>query len=120
MFAIRRCLEYLGGVPPILVPDNLKSAVNKPHRYEPKINATLEDMGNHYGFVVVPCQVRKPTQKSLVENHIKLAYRHIYAKLRGRVFFSLHELNSAVFTLLEEHNRTRMQKRPYSPTVALN
>ena len=114
VFAIRRCLEYLGGVPPILVPDNLKSAVNKPHRYEPEINATLEDMGNHYGFVVVPCQVRKPTQKSLVENHVKIAYRHIYAKLRGRVFFSLHELNSAVFTLLEEHNRTRMQKRPYS------
>lgn len=114
VFAIRRCLEYLGGVPPILVPDNLKSAVNKPHRYEPEINATLEDMGNHYGFVVVPCQVRKPTQKSLVENHVKLTYRHIYAKLRGRVFFSLQELNSAVFTLLEEHNRTRMQKRPYS------
>lgn len=112
--AIRQCLEYLGGVPPIIVPDNLKSAVTKTHRYEPEINNALRDMGNHYHFVVTPCQPYEPTQKALVENHVKLAYRHIYAKLRNRTFHSLRELNEAIRKLLDEHNQTRMQKRPYS------
>lgn len=112
--ALRRCLEYLGGVPKIVVPDNLKAAVRRADRYEPEINKALEDMGNHYRFVVIPCQPRKPSQKALVENQVRLVYRRIYAKLSGRVFFSLQELNEAVSALLTEHNRTRMQKRPYS------
>jgi len=112
--AIRQCLEYLGGVPSIIVPDNLKSAVNKTHRYEPEINEALRDMGNHYHFVAMPCQPYEPTQKALVENHVKLAYHHIYAKLRNRTFYSLRELNEAIRKLLDEHNQTRMQKRPYS------
>lgn len=114
LYALRRCLEYLGGVPRIVVPDNLKAAVVKADRYEPEINRALEDMGNHYHFVTIPCQPRRPTQKALVENQVRLVYRRIYAKLRGRTFFSLHGLNEAVAVLLTEHNRTRMQKRPYS------
>lgn len=114
VYAIRRCMEYMGGVPAIVVPDNLKSAVRKSHKYEPELNRAIEDMGNHYGFAVIPCQPHEPTQKALVENHVKLAYRHIYAKMHGRIFFSLQELNEEVLRLLEEHNRTRMQKRPYS------
>lgn len=112
--AIRQCLEYLGGVPSIIVTDNLKSAVTKTHRYEPEINNALRDMGNHYHFVAMPCQPYEPTQKALVENHVKLAYRHIYARLRNRTFHSLRELNEAIRKLLDEHNQTRMQKRPYS------
>jgi len=112
--AIRRCMEYLGGVPAIVVPDNLKSAVKKAHRYEPELNKALEDMGNHYHFAVIPCQPHEPTQKALVENHVRLAYHHIYAKVRHRTFYSLQELNDEVLRLVDEHNRTRMQKRPYS------
>lgn len=39
LYAIRMCLEHLGGVPPILTPDNLKSAVISNDRHEPKLNA---------------------------------------------------------------------------------
>lgn len=48
LYAIRMCLEHLGGVPPILTPDNLKSAVISNDRHEPKLNKALEDMGNYY------------------------------------------------------------------------
>lgn len=114
LHSIRMCFEYIGGVPKIIVTDNLKSAVTRADRYEPTINKALEDMGNFYHFVVIPCQPRSPRQKALVEDQVRLVYRRIYAKLRDRRFFSLQELNEAVWKLLKEHNRTRMQKRPYS------
>ena len=53
VYAIMQCLKHLGGVPKMLVPDNLKAAVIKTDRYEPSLNRVLEDMGNHYGTVVV-------------------------------------------------------------------
>jgi transposase len=114
IYAIRKCLEAIGGVPKILVTDNLKSAVVKSDRYEPEINKILEDMGNHYGFVTIPCQPRAPKQKALVENHVKLVYHNVYAKLRNQMFYSLEELNADVSEKMHEHNQTRMQQRPYS------
>lgn len=114
IFALRMCLEHLGGVPPIVTPDNLKAAVISNDRHEPKLNKALEDMGNHYHFVVLPCDPKKPTQKALVEDSVRTVYNRIYAKLRNLTFYSLIELNTAVWELVEQHNRTRMQKRPYS------
>ena len=78
------CLEYLGGVPPIITPDNLKAAVIKADRHEPEINTALRDMGNHYHFVVLPCDPVSPTQKSLVEDEVKITYNRIYARLRNK------------------------------------
>lgn len=114
LYALGRCLEFYGGVPKIVVPDNLKSAVVKTDKYEPTLNKAMEDMGNHYGFVVIPCQPHSPKQKALVENQVKIIYHRIFAKLRNRTFFSLQELNAAIVELLRDHNRTRMQQRPYS------
>ncbi len=114
LHALRMCLEYIGGVPLIIIPDNLKSAVIKADRYEPTVSKGMEDMGNFYHFAIIPCQPRSPTQKALVEDQVKIVYRRIYAKLRNRVFYSLQSLNQAVQKLLHEHNQTHMQKRPYS------
>jgi transposase len=114
LYALRRCLEFYGGVPGIVVPDNLKAAVIRADKYEPTVNKALEDMGNHYGFVVVPCQPAKPKQKSKVENQVQIIYHRIYARLYNRQFFSMEELNDAVTELLRNHNRTRMQQRPYT------
>ena len=114
LYAIRMCLEHLGGVPPILTPDNLKSAVISNDRHEPKLNKALEDMGNYYHFVVLPCDPVSPTQKALVEDAVRICYSRIHAKLRNRTFYSILELNNAVWELMEKHNQTRMQKRPYS------
>jgi transposase len=105
-----RAFEYFKGCPEILVPDNLKSGVNKPHRYEPDINMTYADMATHYGCVVIPARIKKPKDKPKAEISVCLAQRWIMAKLRNRTFYSLKELNQAIKPLLEDLNNKPMQK----------
>ena len=112
--ALQCCLKDMGGVPQALVPDNLKSAVVKASRYEPGINKVLEDLANHYGTTVTPARVRRPKDKALVENHVKLVYSRVYAKLRNRQFFDLGTLNEAIKERMRAHNQTRMQRKEYS------
>lgn len=114
LHCIRMCLEYLGGVPRIVVSDNLKSAVIKPDKYEPTLNKAFEDMGNHYRFAILPARSLHPKDKALVESQVSRIYHRIYAKLRNRQFYSLQELNEVVSHLLKDYNQTRMQQRPYS------
>ncbi len=61
-----RCFEAMGGVTELLVPDNLKSAVTRPCRYEPTANATYEDMADYCGTAIVPARVRMARGKSRV------------------------------------------------------
>jgi transposase len=112
--AIICCFKSLGGVPHMLVPDNLKSAVVKTSPYEPAINNTLSDMANHYGCAVVPARPGSAKDKSPVEDQVKLVYRRVYAELRNEVFYTLEELNVAVTEKMLAHNRKRMQRLPYS------
>ena len=105
-----RGLEYFGGVPELLVPDQLKSAVAKADRVEPEINATYAEMAQHYGTAVVPARPRKPKDKAKVEGGVLIAQRWILACLRNRRFFSLEELNAAIWELLERLNMRRFQK----------
>ena len=112
--ALRLCIEALGGVPHVVVPDNLKSAVIKPNRWTPQLNKSLMDMGNHYGFVTLPARVGKPKDKAPVESDVNRIYQRVYAKLRKRVFYSLMELNQAISDLVNAHNQTRMQEHPYT------
>lgn len=113
LYALRKCLEHLGGVPAALVPDNLKSAVVKADRYEPKINVAMADFASHYGTTVIPARAAKPKDKALVENQVKLVYLRVYAKLRNQTFFSLYDLNKAIEEKVKDHNQTRMQQKPY-------
>jgi len=112
--ALSCCLRDFGGFPKLIIPDNLKAAVIKADRYEPDLNKVMEDFGNHYGAVVLPARVRKPKNKALVENQVKLVYQRVYAKLRNQTFFSLNELNRALQEKTMEHNQTRMQQKEYS------
>ncbi len=48
--------------------------------------------------------------KALVENAVKLIYQRVYARLRNRTFYSLEELNEAIWELLEEHNDKQFQR----------
>src|SRR5690606_35522249 len=107
------CLQHLGGVPQALVPDNLKAAVIKANRYEPNINRALEDFANHYGTTVVPARAKKPQDKALVENQVKLIYNRVYARLRHMQFFDLYSLNQAITERIKVHNQTRMQQKPW-------
>jgi transposase len=88
--------DFLGGVMKAAVPDNLKTGITKPSRYEPGINRTYQELADHYGFVVLPARVRKPKDKAKVENAVRIVTRYLLGRLRNRRFFSLDELNDAV------------------------
>jgi transposase len=111
-----RAFAYFGGVPEILVPDNLKSGVHKAHRYEPDLNPTYADMADHYGVAVIPARSCKPQDKAKAEQAVQHVERQILAKLRDRKFFSLYELNEALKPLLKEVNNKQFQKLPGSRT----
>ena len=111
-FLVCRCND-LGGVPEALVPDNLKSAIVKASSYEPDVNRAMEDFANHYKTTVIPARARKPKDKALVENQVKLIYTRIYARLRDLTFFDMVSLNKAVKEKTRDHNQTRMQQKPY-------
>jgi len=111
--ALIACLTHLGGVPRVLVPDNLKAAVIHANRYQPELNRILEDFANHYGITVLPARVGKPCDKALCENQVKLLYSRVYAHLRNLQFFDLWSLREAVGQKVREHNQTRMQQKPY-------
>lgn len=105
---------FLGGVPQIVVPDNLRSAVSKSHRYEPDINPSYRDLAEHYGVEVVPAWARKPRDKAKAEVGVQVVQRWVLAALRNRQFFSLNEVNTAITTLLERLNRRPFRKLPGS------
>lgn len=109
-----RCLEFLGGVPELLVPDNLKSAVKSPSFYEPDLNPSYQEMAVHYGVAVLPARARKPRDKAKVETGVLLAQRWILARLRHQRFFSLDELNNAIRPLLADLNRHPFKRLPGS------
>jgi len=102
--------EFFGGVPEVLVPDNLKAGVTSPHLYEPDLNPTYQDMAVHYGVAVVPARVRRPQDKAKAESGVQVAERWILARLRNRTFFSLVELNQAIDELLSKLNMQPFQK----------
>ena len=111
---LQSALRAFGGVPKILVPDNLKAAVVKSDRYQPEVNTILEDFANHYGCVVLPARAYKPKDKTNAEGGVCRAYRRIYAPLRHRQFFSLEELNEAIAGLLKAFVQKRMQQIPFT------
>jgi transposase len=112
--ACENALYYFGGAPSAIVPDNLKSAVTKSHRYEPKVNENFEAFADHYGMAVIPARAYKPKDKALVEGAVKIAYRRIYALLGEGLHTGIDQLNAAMKEHLETHNNKMFQGRNYS------
>lgn len=107
-----RAFEFFGGVPRAVVPDNLRSAVKKPCRYEPLINPTYQEMAGHYGVAIVPARVRRPKDKAKAEVGVQIVQRFVLAGLRSRTFFSLAEANAAIRERLEVLNNRAFRKLP--------
>lgn len=103
--------EYNEGVTELVIPDNLKSAVTTPNRYEATINKTYEEMGRHYKTFISPARIVKPKDKSKVEQGVLITQREILAPLRNRTFFGLDELNKAIRERLTLVNNRPLQKR---------
>ena len=106
------CFAFFGGVPEIVVPDNLKSGITNPCRYEPDVNPTYQELADHYDTAVIPARVRKPKDKAKVETGVKFAETWILAALRNHTFFSLGDLNQAIAKKLTELNNKKFQKLP--------
>lgn len=107
----QRMLRFFGGVPELLVPDNLKAAVTKADRYTPQINATYAELAAHYQTAVLPARPYKPKDKAKAEAAVLLVERWILARLRHQTFFSLAELNAAITDLLPALNQRPFQGR---------
>ncbi len=99
-----RAFEFFNCVPRVMVPDNLKSGVNHACKYEPELNSAYADMAEHYGCAVLPARPAKPRDKAKVEAGVLIAQRWILAVLRHRIFYSLAELNAAIWQCLEKLN----------------
>jgi transposase len=110
----RRAFEFFGGVPELIVCDNLKSGVTTPCRYEPDIQRTYEEMAAHYGTAILPARVVKPRDKPKVEAGVQSVEERVLAPLRNRQFFSLAEINQALKPLLAKLNSRQMQGRDHS------
>jgi len=109
-----RCFDYLGGVPELIIPDNLKSGVTKACRYEPDLNPTYQQLAAHYNTVIVPARPYKPKDKAKAEVGVQIVERWIMAKLRHETFFSLQQLNQRIQELLIDLNQRKMKIHPGS------
>ncbi len=109
LLALANCLTFMGGVPLAIVPDNLKSAVTKASKYEPEINESLADFGEHYQTTIYPTRSYSPKDKALVEKAVSILYTRVYAVLADKVFYSLNALNEAIRELVLVHNQTLFQ-----------
>lgn len=105
-----RMFEYFGGTPKIVVPDQLRSAVSGPDRYDPEINPTYAELAQHYEVAIVPARAGEPRDKAKVEGAVLIAQRWIVACLRNVTFFRLSDLNAAVAALLEGLNSRPFRK----------
>lgn len=102
--------EHFGGVPALLVPDNLKAAVTKTDRYEPKINDSYRKLANHYRTAVMPARPYKPKDKAKAENAVLIVERWIMMRLRHRTFHTFKELNLSIRELMDSLNQRQMKQ----------
>lgn len=112
--ACENTMHYIGGVPSAIVPDNLKAAVIKSHRYEPTLNQTFESFAQHYDTCILPARAYKPRDKALVEGAVRIMYTRVYLPVKQKTYHSLAELNGAIWENMENHNNQMLQGRTYS------
>lgn len=103
--------EYFGGVPRLLIPDNLKTGVTKNTRLDTVINHSYSELADHYGTAIVPARVKSPKDKSHAEGTVSYASTWILAALRNDTFFSLADAKEAVAEKLEQLNSYPFKKR---------
>lgn len=109
-----RAFSFFGGVPALLVPDNVRAGVSKACRYEPQLNPTYADLAQHYGTAVLPTRPYKPRDKAKVEVAVQVVERWVLARLRHHGFFSLGALNHAIGALREQLNDRPFKRLPGS------
>ena len=107
-----RALEFFGGVPRLVVPDQARALIKYPDRYDPEPNRTYEEFAAHYGCALLAARPGHPRDKPKVEGAVLLVERWILARLRNRRFFHLGELNGAITELIIDLNQRPFKKLP--------
>jgi len=107
-----RTFEYFGGIPEMVVPDNLRSGVSKACRYDPELNPSYLQLAEHYQVAILPARPYKPKDKSKAEVGVQIVERWILARLRHHTFFTLAEANQCIRSLLEELNSRPFRRLP--------
>ncbi len=112
--ACEAALHFYGGVPEAIIPDNLKSAVNKASRYEAELNDSFAAFAAHYNTYIFPARAYKPKDKALVEGAVKIIYTSIFTRIDEKVYTSLETLNTDILFYLQAHNSTLLTGCDYS------
>ncbi len=86
-----KAFAFFGGCPARLVPDNLKTGVDKPDLYDPKINRSYAELAAHYGVLVDPARSKKPRDKARIERPMPYIRDSFW---RGRQFTSLEQMQA--------------------------
>jgi transposase len=107
-----RALEFFGGSPRLIVPDQTRALIKYPDTYDPEPNRTYEEFAEHYGCALLAARPGHPKDKPKVEGSVLIVQRWILARLRNRRFFSLAELNRAIAELLVDLNQRPFKKLP--------
>ena len=105
-----RMFRFFGGVPRLVVPDNLKSGVQRASFYDPELNRSYGMMASHYGVGILPARPRRPRDKAKVEAGVRFAQTYILGRLRRQTFFSLDEANLAIAAAIERVNAHVMRR----------
>ncbi|MGH7534585.1 MAG: IS21 family transposase, partial [Gemmatimonadales bacterium] len=106
----QRMFTFFQGVAGAIVPDQLKTGVTVPCRYEPGLQRTYAEFAEHYGTVILPARPAHARDKAKVEVAVQIAERWILARLRHETFFALAALNARIAELLGELNARRMRR----------
>lgn len=110
--SLGRALNFIGGVPELIVPDNPRALIGEANRYDPMPQRAAAEFAAHYGTVILPARPYRPQDKAKVEVAVQIVQRWILARLRNRRFFSLTELNVAIAELVADVNRRPFRKLP--------
>ena len=105
-----RMFRFYGAAPRLLVPDNLKSGINKASFYDPEVNRSYAAMAAHYGVGILPARPKRPRDKAAVEAGVRFAQSYILGRLRNVTFFSLAECNAAIAAAVERMNGREMRR----------
>jgi len=107
-----QALEFFGGVPRLIVPDQARALIKNTDRYDPQPNRLYDEFASHYGCALLAARPAHPRDKPKVENAVLVVERWILARLRNRKFFNLMELNHAIALLLNDLNQRAFKKLP--------
>lgn len=104
-------LNYFGGVTRVIRCDNLKAGVVKHGKDEIILTRAYQELAEYYSTAILPARVKAPKDKAAVEGTVGIISTYILAALRNEQYFSLQDLNAAIWERLEKFNHKPFQKK---------